>query len=547
MKIGTLLLALALLFSVQSFTQIAPGPAGEFNVVWGKPYELPKKYDDYGYLGNLKEGIIQISTRGTKNVLIQRFDVESLSPTKSYDIDLSEMSGHFVTDLFTFFNGSYYMFYSTWDKAKQKENLFADKIDISSGALANDPKRLIRANKIAGRLIATGFYKFSTADKYNFRFSIDSSFLLVTYRKYTKVKNDAKHKDIIGFYVFDKDLNKLWGDEYRMPHTEEMMDNVDYLVDSEGNAYLLSIVYKGHRKEKSGDNPNYYFEVLKFGKDYEEPKKIRIELADKFINNMRFSENFEGEMICVGFYRRNYKSNNKSAFSSNNTDGAFIITIDNDTVTDALSSYFEIPAEMIKQYEKKSVRKKTDRKEKSSSAEVPSLEIRNVEINDDGSIVFVGEQYHEETYTITDSKGNTTYHYKYYYDDIYAMKVGKDKKIEWIEKIPKRQVGSRGRGGMSFKYFAHKGNNYFIYLDNIKNLHLPVDKIPAVHADGHGGFFTICKIDSDGNVTKDKLFDLRDKELVLWPADLQQISDNVLIGRAVSKKKSKMMKIVHTL
>lgn len=547
MRIGNLLLTFVLLLSFQAFSQVEPGPAGEFKVVWGKPYELPKKYTEYGYLGNLKEGIIQISTRGTKNVLIQRFSLDNLTPTNSFDIDLSEMPGHFVTDLFTYYNGNYYMFYSTWDKEKKRENLFADKIDMSNGSLANDPKRLIRARKIAGTLIATGFYKFSTADKFNFRFSIDSSFLLVTYRRYTEVKNDAKHKDVLGFYVFDKDLNNLWGGEYRMPHTEEMMDNVDYMVDKKGDAYLLSKVYKGHRKEKNGDRPNYYYELLKFGKDYEEPKKISIELTDKFINDMSISENFEGEMVCAGFYRSNYKSKNKSSYTSNNTDGAFLITIENDTVTDALSSYYEFPLETIKQFEKKSTRKKADKKDKSSNAEVPSLEIREVTMFDDGSIVFVGEQYHVVERTTTDSKGYTTTHVRYYYDDIYAMKVSKDKNIEWIKKIPKRQKGVNGRGGMSFMYFANAGNNYFIYLDNIKNLHLPSDKEPAVHADGHGGFFTICKIDSKGNVTKDKLFDLRDKELVLWPADLQKISDNVIIGRAVSKKKSKMMKIIHEL
>jgi hypothetical protein len=56
---------------------------------------------------------------------------------------------------------------------------------------------------------------------------------------YTDVKNDAVSRDVIGFYMFDKDLNKVWGNEVRMPYTEEMMDNIDYTVTSKGEAYLL--------------------------------------------------------------------------------------------------------------------------------------------------------------------------------------------------------------------------------------------------------------------------------------------------------------------
>ena len=543
MKNRGLILSILLLLVIPAFSQ-KDSPADKFKVVLGSPYELPKKYDDMGYIGNLEDGILQICVKQSKEVLIQRFNLDRLSATNQLKIDLSEKPDRFIPDLFSRYNGNFYMFYSTWDKAREKEQLFADKIDITNGTFAEDPKMLIEANKIAGELVATGFYKFSTANKYEFQFSIDTSILLVTYRKYTKIKDDSKNKDVLGFHVFDKDLNKLWGDEFRMPYTEKMMDNTDFSVDSKGNAYLLSKVYEGKRTEKKDDNPNYHYEILKFGKDYTEPKQIKINLDDKFINDLYLTESFSGDMVCAGFYRTVYKSSNKSVFDFKNTDGAFMVKINEmDEITNIQKGYYELPTEIIREFEKTSTQNKIDKKDKKDEAEASSLTLRKILIGDDGSYVIVGEEYLVIQKSNRSSDGSTNYYYKYLYGDIYVMKIGTDGEMAWVKKIPKNQEGKRGRGGMSFKYFWYNGDNYFLYLDNIKNLNLTPDKVPARHLDGAGGYFTVCKLDKDGNMTKGKLFNLRKDGLQIWPSELSLLSPNVLVGRAVKDKQSKMMKI----
>jgi hypothetical protein len=118
--------------------------------------------------------------------------------------------------------------------------------------------------------------------------------------------------------------------------------------------------------------------------------------------------------------------------------------------------------------------------------------------------------------------------------------------MAWTVKIPKSQVGSAGRGGMSYKYFGHEGDNYFFYLDNVKNLNLSPDQPPAKHQDGAGGFLTICKIDAAGNVTKGNLFDIRESDVRIWPAEMDRLTTNTLFGRAFGDGKSKMMKITYT-
>jgi len=545
MKNRGLFLSLLLLFSLRLFSQIN-NPEDDFEVSWGLPYDLPKKYNDLGYIGNMVDGILQICLKKNKEILIQRFDLDKFKATNQIHMDISKMPDRFVPDLFTRYNGNFYMFYSTWDKAREKEQLFVDEIDITSGTFADDPILLIEANKIVGDLVSTGFYKFSTANKYDFHFSIDTSVMLVTYRKPPRTRDDSKNRDRLGFFVFDKDLNLFWGDEFRMPYTEKMMDNTDFMVDSKGNAYLLCKVYEGRRTERDEDNPNYHYEILKFGKDYTEPKQIVINLDDKFINDLYISEDLSGGLICAGYYRTVYKSSNKGMYGFYNTDGAFIVKInENDEVSNVQKGYYELPADIISQYEKQRTQNKIDKKDKKDEAEASSLKLRKILIHENGSYTLVGEEYLIIMKTTTSSDGKMRTTYKYFYGDIYVMKIDEDGELAWVRKIPKNQEGKKGRGGMSYKHFWYNDNNYFLYLDNIKNLHLTLDKVPYKHLDDAGGYFMVSKIDKDGTVSKGKLFNLRKDGLEIWPADIDLIAPDVMVGRALNEKskQSKMMKI----
>ena len=62
-----------------SYAQIK-NPATEFKVNWGTPYEIPKKYEDLGYLSNMQDGILQICVKMNNDVIFQRFDLNKFKP-----------------------------------------------------------------------------------------------------------------------------------------------------------------------------------------------------------------------------------------------------------------------------------------------------------------------------------------------------------------------------------------------------------------------------------------------------------------------------------
>lgn len=510
--------------------------SSKFKTVFGSKYELPKKHYDLGFFGSPEEGLVQLSYRIGSDLTIQRFD-SKLNVNKSEVIDIKKMPASFVNDDFRKLNGKYWWFYSTWDKKAEKEHLFAQQIDVKGGKLTGNAIDLVTATKLEGSLIATGFYKFAKANKYQMAGSQDKSKLLVLSRLATKTTDDSKSIDEFLINVFDHDLKKVWSKQVKMPYTEEMMDNIDYTIDNDGNVYLLAKVYEGKRKEKTKDDaPNYHYEMLRYATGGE-LKKIPVTLEDKFINELYISAAADGNIVIAGYY--------SNAVFAGSSDGIFLVKIDKDgTAKKYHKGYYEFPSEILKQYQSARAKKKMEKAESKGDKDIEaySLDMRNIILDEDGSVLIAGEEYYVHSYTVY--SGRSTYtRYVYYYNDILAMKIGANGEMEWCRKIPKRQKGGAGRGSMSFELVPFNGNYYFFYTDNVKNLSIKPDQVPAYHGDGAGGFLTYSTIDAKGNITKAKMFDYREKDINLWPADFEKVGDNQIINRAFDGRESKVLLI----
>jgi hypothetical protein len=171
---------------------------------------------------------------------------------------------------------------------------------------------------------------------------------------------------------------------------------------------------------------------------------------------------------------------------------------------------YEIPVEVLNQYASGKSKRKNERKEDNDKAEATNMQLRTIYIHNDGSIVLIGEQYYMETHT-TYSNGRSSTYYSYHYDDILVTKIDASGKLAWMEKLPKRQRGGAGSGGMSYAQLNEKDAHYFVFLDNEKNKDLPLTEVPALHVDNQGGFLTAYRVDvKSGDVKKLTLLDTRD-------------------------------------
>jgi hypothetical protein len=228
-----------------------------------------------------------------------------------------------------------------------------------------------------------GAYDFSTSD--------DNTKFLFTYSLVPKEKRDKLNKDVIGFYVGDENLKKVWSGEFEMPYTEAKMENLGYTLSNDGKVYLLAQVFDGDDAKEGRDKkiPNFHNELLVYDKGNSTPKIIQVKLEKYFPKSVGLYQNKAGEMIISGFYG---KASNKPV------DGYYIVKLDIEkgTVSKVNEGYYEIPTEIIKSYTSDREKRKMEKKEKKDEDNdlgVDNLKLRNIYYMPDGSTKVVAEQY----------------------------------------------------------------------------------------------------------------------------------------------------------
>lgn len=519
-----MLLSLLCFLSLVSFSQ-----SKKFSFKTGSEYTLPRKTEDLAFIGNNKDGIINLSLK-KEELNIARFDGVSLNTTSEKVIELPEATKNFNSETVVEFNANYYWLHSDWSKSDETETLYYDKLDVVTGKITESNHKLFESTKIAGEYSTNGFYRYKTIGKYSYSYSGDEKKLLVSYRLAPEEKNDKKNYDKLGFQVFDENMNKVWGNVFTMPYTEAVMDNLDFSIDSKGNAYVLAKVYDSDsrkEKDKSTGAPAYHFEIMKFSKDNKKIGITNISLEDYFIRETSLIENSLNELIVACTYSKRSKGRG--------TDGVFLATLDQaGKLSNFKKGYYEFPLEDLKKFESARSKRKMERKD---DYEAPNLHVRNVVVEPDGGVFLACEESYRVTTTTYNGISWTTYT-TYYYEDMLGTKIDGAGKFEWLRKIPKKQMGTRGRGTMSFKLVSDASGYYFLYLDNLKNLNMDDNDVPKTHVDGLGGQVMVSKLDRSGVLSKDLLFDTREEEMMIFPADFDKINSNQFIGRAKLKKRN---------
>ena len=491
-------------------------------IKWGPEFELPKKHYELGFVGDNKSGYVEVSHQRGKSIAVQKFN-SALKLEGQNEIMTNTLPKGYMIESLWDLNNKNLIFYSTWGKNDKTERLWAQELDVVKGQFTGSPKELLSSKeKLSGSLVMTGFYQFNTADKWNLVRSADSSKLLIYYTVKPTSRKEADGNATIGMFVFDKNLNQIWGDRMEMPHTEKLMDEVDFQVDKNGNVYILAKVYASDAKKR--DKNDYHYEVLMYGKGSKKPSISSFKFSDKYVVDISLNEDHNGRMLCSGFYSKTHKG----------TDGAFFLAFDESskTMKNVKKGFYEFPTEVIKQFESARTKKRMEKKEsKGEDEEVANLKFRNIEIADDGTITLYGEQYYMYV-TVTSNGKSTTYTYHYFYEDIYITRIGPDGDLKWVKKIPKEQHGTNTTMGLGFHLHTVGPDSYLFFTDNIKNLDANKTDAPAVHVAGAGGVLMCVKVAGDGAVTKSSIFDFREEKMNVEVRNFSDVSDKVIIGRA---------------
>ncbi len=457
-----------------------------------------------------KDGQIMTVKIAGVEALIQKLDSKGEKIAFIAEKKYVDLPGNVQVEDVLEFNNKYYFFYSSWDGDKDKEQLFVREIDFEKGEFTGAGKLLFQVDgKVTGYLTRLKFtygFAYGTRDKFDFLMSLDKKKMLINYRKMPVTRKDTESWDVIGMVSYDENMVNTANNEIKMPYTQRRMNALDYAIDKEGTNYILAKVFhddsEDDKKRRRDEEANYHVELFRIPNGSKEINITKIEVKDKFINGLQLYESPTGDMVCAGFYNIGKRTGN--------TDGVIIFKVGKEGAIRDMATY-EIPVEVLNEYTSNRTKKRNERKDEDGEAEFPFLSLRQLIIDEDGSLVLVGEQY----YTIkkTSSGPSQIVYYNYNYDNLLVTKIDGAGKMAWMKKIPKKQRGTEGQGGLSYKYIFSKGFHYFLFLDNLKNYDLPLDKTPAMHSDGKGGYFTSYKInDADGTSVNSSVFNVREME-----------------------------------
>lgn len=534
-----LLCMLVLCMAFQSHAQKTLSKDYVFKV--SEPYKVVDANEKY-YLSD--DGMVMSLKFDGKEIFIQKFDgtKPAFVSEKKYENYLPK---NHVVEAIKEFNGRYYVFYSTWDGDNEKEQLYAAEVDFAKGEFTGEPKLLFKVDGKVGGTYSGRMMDFQVRGKFNVLTSYDKKAILIKYRKKPEVKNDKKSFDVIGLATFDSNLNKIAIKEVAMPYTERRMNNLDYQIDTEGNLYMLAKVFhddsNDDKKKKKDTISNYHVELFTIKSGTDKLNITKLETKNKFITSLWIFDSPNSQDLIAGGYYSNGQGKN---FESN-CDGVMTFKMKKDgTIAD--NFYYEIPVELINEYESGKTKRKNEKKEeKGEGAKFTDLKLKRLELEHDGSMVLIGEQEFVVAHTSGGNMGSRTY-YTYHYNDILVTKIKADGKLGWMRKIPKQQIGTKGKGGMSFDFFPTLNEYFLVFLDNVKNIDLPIEKEPAQHTDGKGGYLTGVRLSAtDGSFTKGSIFNAREVEdfkLHQFSVDrMVKISETSFVIEAYKKSKEDIM------
>lgn len=472
--------------------------ADDFTFKVGEPYRV-FDFDNIYYFSKGKEIMTVKFIRS--HTIIQKFEDSkpSLVNAKKYE---DFFPNGFRIEQIAEIGEKYYFFYSAWDGKNSKEQLFSIEIDFSKGEFVGQPKLLFAVDgKVSGIKRKYGFFDLGDPSviltRFDFIQADDKSNLLIQYRRIPVKKNDKNSFDTIGLHLYDQNLDAKFEKEIKMPYTERVMDNLDYQVDNKGNLYMLTKVYhddsNNDKKNKSDLIANYHIELFRINSGSDKVEISKYDNKDKFINQLTIKDSELGYIVCGGFYSSGKDMKNADGFMSkifsnfDDSKGIVVFKVDAEGKIFDESSY-EIPAALINRYEKPN-KKVND--EDITELKMPYLELRELEIGKDGSVLIIGEQYH------TKATG-ANFPPEYIYEDILIAKADVSGNLLLINRIPKKQYANNNTLA-PYKYFNIDNTPCFVFLDNVKNLNLPLDKEPF----SSGADLIIAKVSNDGTVSKE--------------------------------------------
>jgi len=304
---------------------------------------------------------------------------------------------------------------------------------------------------------------------FGFEYSKDNKLLLL----FHYIPTDENENEKIALKVLDSDLNLKWKKNITIPYKSELTDIIDYNLDLEGNVYVVVKKYKHKREDIINKKINFTYTILTYKNSGNDNTKIDLSLKNKYITQLKIAIDESQNIFCSGFYSNNISHKSERDMGLG---GSFYMKIENDDNEVSISTTNDFTLEFIssllsKRKKEKMKKKSKKKKKKGQNLEMSNYYLDELYLNDDGSIILVGEKAYSITHTVSNGQGGYTTTTTYYYQNIIAVEYDSEGDVKWVRRVPKFQSSS-STYYLSYASIVNNENIYFIYNDHIENTHI---------------------------------------------------------------------------
>lgn len=520
-----ILFIFSILISVTSFAQWDEIPA---KISWGAEQTEPnnsfisKVIPSGNYFYAIRQKTKSGLVAGNRKVFIEKFDSD-MKLVKSQDITLKYKKKQLNYEDMIIINNNLFLLSSFHNKAKKKNYLFAQMINMRSLKASKTLKKI-------GEIETRGVNREGV---FGINISRDSSSILI----YNELPYKKGKPERFSLKVYSDDFEEIWNKNISLPYNDDRFSVEEYRVDNEGNVYLLGVIYQDRTRRRRQGRPTYQYTILAYTAAGQDKEEYKIGFNDKFITDLTFRVADDGNLVCSGFY------SDRGTYS---VKGTYFFRLDPLSKEIYNRNLKEFEFDFLTEFLSKSKKRKAEKAERSGNtkkqAELYSYSLDNLVLRSDGGALLIAEQYFVErrdnrfdqfnTFGGINARNNFNrggqdFDYYYHYNDIIIVNIQPDGEIEWTARIPKRQETVNDGGYYSsYAMSIVRDKIYFVFNDNGKNFQEKRRPDKVYFFNGSKSIIALAEVSRDGSVKTYPLFRNKEANTLTRPKICKQTGRN---------------------
>ncbi len=468
------------------------------------------------------------------SITIESFDVKSLRLKKAIEVDLKyQKKLRVFHDVFNV-NDKFYLITSFFNSGKDKNFLFAQKLDDSF----EPDKDLILIGEIDSR------NEVQIGD-FQFEHSRDSSKVIIYHDIPTK-RSEAQQAKIS---IYNDDFDLLWDKKIKFPYESKLYNSIKFDVDKNGNAYLLGKRFFEKERDLVKKRPNFEYILEAYTEKGEKIDRYQLNDKLKLITDLTFEVNNKNEIICTGFYTN--KTSSVGGFGSTESiQGIVFFKVNNNEKIVEEKTFSKFDLDFITLNETERARRVAQRQDndniQSNDPALYSYDFRDVILRSDGGAVIIAEQFFVEEINRTVNNFNRGFNNQtfqntsiYNYNEVIVVNIRPDGSIQWANSVPKYQSATsvNARRFLSFKN-ANIGDKIYLIFNEERNV---LEGANTLFKNQNA--LAMAELDKSGTLSIYMVGDNDDLQSIIIPTLTKQISRRELLIYGIDRNKFRIGRI----